>query len=152
MHDAPSVSHPVGRSAFLGTGLLAAWLLGAACVAGLAGAGMTGWRLAVAVASLAGAGLWAAAWCWRLPSGELAWDGGGWRWSPAGGEDDAGAVAVALDLQRALLLHWRGDAASSWLWVERRHAPARWLALRRAVYSRANPDALPGAAPPSANP
>jgi toxin CptA len=58
-----------------------------------------------------------------------------------------------LDLQRLLLLRWHGAAGGvQWLWAERARHPDRWDALRRAVYSRATPDALQGAKPPAAKP
>jgi hypothetical protein len=49
---------------------------------------------------------------------------------------------VHLDLQRHFMLRLRGtDGTGSWLWAEAATDPARWHALRCAVYSRAMTDA-----------
>ncbi|MBI2770071.1 MAG: hypothetical protein HYX47_10640 [Burkholderiales bacterium] len=150
MHSAPSVTYPVGRSRFMG--LLAAGLwLGGAVAAGWwwAQSDAAGWRHGIALAVLAAAGAHAALAWWRSPQGDLAWDGSGWAWDGAGA---AGSLHVALDLQRHMLVRWNGPGRSGWLWLERARSPARWQDLRRAVYSRARPDALPGAPQPAAKP
>lgn len=157
MHGAPSVSYPVGRSAFQGLLLVLAWGAGALAWAAWAWLGAASpSRLAAGLAASVLPGAWAARWWWRQPVGWLSWDGSGWTWSPGDGEDRpagvAGALDAALDLQSALLLRWRGQGPPSWFWAERRRLPARWVAMRRAVYSRADADALPGAEPPSATP
>src|SRR5690606_12612863 len=132
------------------------WLAGVAAAAGWwLQAGGAGWRQALVLLALAGSGLLAAAWWLRGPGGTLSWDGGGWRWEDAQGEEGAGMQAgqpdVALDLQSRLLLRWRPeDAAVRWLWLERESAATRWEALRRAVYSRASTDAPHGAQTPVA--
>jgi len=151
MHNAPSVSYPVGRSFFPALALAALWLLGAAATAAWAWqAGVSTAARLLAGAVLALAGLGALGFWRRMPEGELAWDGERWTWpSGAAGE---GVLAVGLDLQRALLLRWQGGRAAQWLWLERSRAPQRWDDLRRAVYSRATPDALAGARPPAAKP
>ncbi|WP_137896431.1 hypothetical protein [Ramlibacter sp. 2FC] len=162
MHSAPSVTYPVGRSRFLALLLLSLWLAGAG-VAGLwwRAPGGQGWRLALVLAAL----LLAAGLAWRfwrsLAALALCWDGHSWRLR-AGAPDMAapelaGRLSVQLDLQRHLLLclHGRpedGRPAQLWLWAEAKADPARWHALRCAVYSRAmtdprtGPDA--GAVPP----
>jgi hypothetical protein len=152
MHSAPSVNYPVGRSRW-GAALLAlAWLAGAAAtlqwtlyhevpVARLAAA----WLVLIAAGAMA-------AWRWRAqPRGSLAWDGAGWTWDGSAAPAVSGSLRVSVDLQRVLLVHWRGGGASQWLWLERASAPERWADLRRAVYSRARPDTLP-LAPPAAKP
>jgi hypothetical protein len=146
MHNAPAVSYPAGRSRLAGVGMFVAWLAGAT--------GVAFWGLQVQVASsviaaacAAAAAVGGAAWRgWlRSPVGTLAWDGESWTWS-AGSKTQAGTPEVALDAQRLLLLRWSGAAGSvKWLWLERAGSPARWDDLRRAVYSRASPQALPGA-------
>jgi len=94
-----------------------------------------------------------AAWRWRAqPTGHLAWDGAGWTWEAGAAPATAGRLRVSVDLQRVLLVQWRGDGPAHWLWLERAGAPERWADLRRAVYSRARPDALPLAQPPAAKP
>jgi hypothetical protein len=147
MHDAPSVTYPVGRSRFALAFILMAWLLGAAAGAAWAWqAGAPGWRHAAVALALGVTGAVALWHWWRSPAGELAW-AGGWTW-----HGRAGCVAPALDVQAVVLLRWQDSSTTQWLWLERARCPERWSGLRRAVYSRANPDALPGAQPPAATP
>jgi hypothetical protein len=145
MHAAPSVSYPVGRSLF------AAGAYGLAALAGLAA--VVAWSLqtpfglrhvAALAAVLACVSLASHAWL-HAPVGRLAWDGEAWRWEE-GGVSVAGRPAVALDLQSRLLLRWRGEGGTRWLWLAKTSAPSHWDALRRAVYSRAS--APPPAFPP----
>ena len=152
MHNAPSVSYPVGRSLVAGLLALAAWLLGALAIAQwTAQSQVHGWRLAVAAFALMATAL-VCAWNWRqMPRGTLEWDGQCWRWKGSAA-DDAGTVEVCLDLQRFLLVRWQGEAKHHWLWLERARHPERWDGLRRAVYSRARPQALPQAGPGAAEP
>jgi toxin CptA len=152
MHSAPSVSYPVGRSLLAGVLLLLIWLLAAA------GTGLwwaqveaPGWRVAAAALVLVGSGLWAAWSWWHAARGSLAWDGECWNWS-ARGRAATGEPQVSLDLQRCLLLRWAGTNGRDWLWLERRERADRWDDLRRAVYSRARPQALPTAIEPAAKP
>ena len=152
MHAAPSVSYPVGRSAFalglaaalaaLGALVAAAWLLESA---------QAGWRHALAAAAVAAGGAGALVAWWRSPAGLLHWDGAAWNWEE-GRELRPGHPEIALDLQNRLLLRWQAEAGRArWLWVERARAPAHWEALRRAVYSRASAP-LPGFAPGQESP
>ncbi|MDB5953495.1 hypothetical protein [Ramlibacter sp.] len=139
MHAAPSVSYPVGRSAFAGR------LYALAALAGLAVAGAwclqspaMDWRHACALAAvLLACGL---AWHgWQAsPVGVLRWDGAGWQWQE-GADVAAGHTEIALDLQSRLLVRFHAEAGPArWLWVEREAKLADWEALRRAVYSRAS--------------
>ena len=142
MHSAPSVSYPVGRSRFAAGLLLGGWLLGVAAV-GLWSSQVRapGWQLGASLVVVLLTGL-CAAWNWlRAFQGVLSWDGQGWSWS-ACAQAEEGMPEVGLDLQRWLLLRWSGAAASRWLWLERARHPERWEDLRRAVYSRAKPQAL----------
>ncbi len=150
MHGAPSVSYPVGRSRFMGLMLSLAWLLGVV-VTGLWSLYAPSWRPAIGWGLLAATGSFALWRWWRGASGVLAWDGEAWQWS---GQADArsGTLEVTLDFQRFLLLRWRSDGQSQWLWLERVARPERWDDLRRAVYSRARIEALPAARPPVAKP
>jgi hypothetical protein len=149
MHNAPSVTYPVGRSRW-GAALLAlAWLAGVAVVLQWSRQdGVGAGPAVVAWAGVAGVGLAAARAWWRGPSGALAWDGANWRWEAG----PPGRVQVGLDLQAFLLVHWRAAGGARWLWLERAACPERWDDLRRAVYSRARPQALPVAEPPAAKP
>lgn len=139
LHNAPPVFYPLGRSSFLGGLLLGLWLAGVMLVLAWASlARLSGWQLMVACAAVLLAGT-AAALHWKnTPSGQLVWDGQAWCWVSAA--DPAGLAApdaaVVADLQRWLLLRLESQSgACLWLWAERRAAPERWLALRRAVYS-----------------
>jgi toxin CptA len=151
MHSAPSVSYPVGRSAF------AAWLYGALSSLGaLAFLAWTlqsppGWRQAIAlVAVLASAGFALHAWR-RSPVGVLLWDGMAWSWE----ENQvvaSGHPEIALDLQSRLLLRWGPESGRvRWLWLERASDASHWDALRRAVYSRASTHVPAAGKPPAAS-
>ena len=149
MHNAPSVTYPVGRPRF--AGLLAAglWLAAAAStLLWVQQADALGWRQAVAAAALLGIGAGALLSWLHAPQGELHWDGTAWT-GPSGAAADA--LDVTLDLQGVLLVRWPAARSVRWLWLERSRCPHRWLELRRAVYSRARPPALPPA-PPVATP
>jgi toxin CptA len=150
MHNAPSVSYPVGRSRFAGALAFAAWLLGAAtALSWWLAVPVPSWRSVVVAAAVAIAGA-LALFAWRRsPAGDLAWNGEGWTWSGAGGAT-SGDVVPSLDLQQWLLVRFGAGGAVRWLWLERTRSPARWDDLRRAVYSRARSRALPGAKPPAA--
>lgn len=144
MHNAPSVTCPVGRSHLAGLLMLIVWLAGLGILfLWLLPGPASGWRWAMGAMALVLAGAWAAASWWRMPAGELAWDGRAWTWSRMA--DGEGRIEVALDLQRLLLLRWVGGDGVRWIWLDRTLAPSHWGDVRRAVYSRADPDALPGA-------
>jgi toxin CptA len=150
MHSAPSVSYPVGRSRFAAGLLVILWLLGAATTAmGWAQAQAPGWRWGAAAVLLVAVGVLAAWSWWREPSAILSWDGENWRW-PAAGAGDTAVPQVVLDLQRWMLLRRAGGSGTNWLWLERARRPASWDDVRRAVYSRARPQAPPGAGHPAA--
>ena len=72
------------------------------------------------------------------PIGQLVWDGQLWRWESHGYQTGVAeqALFVIADFQSLLLLRLENQAhASLWLWAEQKAFPARWLDLRRAVYS-----------------
>jgi hypothetical protein len=142
MHSAPSVSYPVGRSRFAAGLLLGIWSLGVAAV-GLWSFQVRapGRQLGVSLAVVVLSGLCAIRNWLRAFQGVLSWDGQTWSWS-ATGQAEEGVPEVGLDLQRWLLLRWSGTPVSRWLWLERARQPERWEDLRRAVYSRARPQAL----------
>lgn len=141
MHNAPSVSYPVGRCAFqrwlyvffivLTSTVLLAWALNQ---------GVTWiWGVAVGFATLAifsgGRALHQA--------GMLTWDGQVWCLHDQGAdhEDALGEVHVMLDVQKALLLRWQPasdtlNGKSRWLWLGPQASDNRWQDLRRAVYQR----------------
>ena len=152
MHSAPSVSYPVGRSRFSGLLLAALWCGGAAVtVLWWRDAAPAPARLVLAVTVLGLTGLLAWQGWRRAPAGHLRWDGQGWlgpghRESGAG--PGAGSLTVRLDFQRWMLVEFREAGLVRWLWLSRTRDLARWDDLRRAVYSRAKPDARRDAANP----
>jgi toxin CptA len=138
MHNAPSVSYPVGRSRFMGWLALLLWLAGLSAMLAWVPAHLRPipWPTGLVLLGMAALGVWVAWVWWRQPCGILRWDGQHWLWQ--GQALSAGAVpAVVLDLQHVVLLHWPSASAGPWLWLEGRQDPQQWRALRRAVYSRA---------------
>jgi len=138
----------VGRSRFEGLLLLAAWAAGALAVAEWT------WQVEPSTGPLATAwlvtllaGAFAAIRWFRTPAGVLAWDGQQWSWTVSERLLQTHPQVLA-DLQHALLLRLGGHRGAAWLWLDRKSAPAHWHDLRRAVYSRARPEGLPGAQPP----
>ena len=143
MHNAPSVSYPVGRCAFQ------RWLLwgctsltSAVQIAWWWGQGAT-WFWFVGLCAAA-AGLWQG---WRTLGmfGTLSWDGQVWCLHDQGADakDSLGEVQVMLDMQKTLLLRWLPSsdtlqAKPQWLWLGAQHCDERWQDLRRAVYQRAD--------------
>jgi len=98
----------------------------------------SGWRMALSGFSVLAAGAAARAAWQRMPTGQLAWDGQFWHWQ--GTNDQGGlaecALSVIVDIQHGLLLQLENQAGmQAWLWLEKKIVPARWLDLRRAVYS-----------------
>jgi len=154
MHGAPSVQYPVGRSAWAAVLLLMIWLAGVAALAfWWAEARVRLWEGIVAAAAVVLSGAAGIA-HWNR-TGErllLSWGGATWTLCEPLAERE-GDLEVALDLQSLMFLRWRprtgGEAR--WLWAERKANPSGWDDLRRAVYSRASPDAAPGAQPPAAH-
>ncbi|RMX02990.1 hypothetical protein D8I35_17595 [Corticibacter populi] len=155
-HHAPALHYPVQRSRRLGVLLLAcssaslmallAWIWPRISAASASEtAPMVLAMLLWLLGSVAIARQWR-----RSPHGTLCWTGHGWQWidgSAATGHDCI--PTLAWDWQHAMLLrcqHATTDAAANaattplpqWLWLERQTAPARWPALRRAVYSHAD--------------
>jgi toxin CptA len=152
MHDAPSVSYPVGRSRWAGALAASLWLCGlAGALLWSAQPQVAFWRLALVWTAVAVAGVVALRTWWRTPRGVLAWDGSGWTWTPDGGHGVPGELQVALDAQRLVLVRFRAAGAHGWFWLDR-GGGERWDELRRAVYSRAGPAAQPDAEPPAAKP
>lgn len=150
MNNAPSVSYPVARPLVAGLVVAGLWLAGAATTAAWTlAADAPGWRQACAGFAVASGGLYALTSWMRALTGDLNWDGTGWT---APRTTVAGSLEVALDLQWLLLVRWVGPEGSRWLWLEQQRCPPRWRDLRRAVYSRARPMALPADQPPPATP
>jgi hypothetical protein len=151
MRNAPSVTYPVGRSAFC-----ARLLFGVAAM-GLLGVLMSviygTWRTTLTT-SVAWC-VWGtvALWAWRrMPRGQLVWHSdrvqpegpqgvqGVWSWASEAYQEGVALKQVerVYDLQLAMLLRLRNpDGARTWVWVERVAEPARWLELRRALLAHA---------------
>jgi hypothetical protein len=153
MHGAPSVSHPVGRSFLAGCIVGGLWAAGAAASLAWAFAGASGWKLLLAggLTLLPGAvAMWS--W-WHQQQGTLAWDGARWTWATAAAPlGQEGVLSVVLDLQQLLLVHWSAPGGRRWFWLQPSTSRDRWVALRRAVYSRADAGAPSGAEPPPSTP
>ena len=144
MHNAPSVSYPVGRCAFqrrlylfltcVTSSVLWAWAL-------LQPMGPV-WWFAVWVACLGM--VWGGHACLR-DQGVLTWDGDVWclHQQPGRLTDALGRVTVSLDVQLALVLQWQPlsdgpESCKRWLWVGAENAPIFWQDLRCAVFARSN--------------
>jgi toxin CptA len=137
MHSAPAVSYPVGRSSFYGALLVGIHVIGASVlVAWVVTSDALGlghalvwllWLTSVVVALLS--------WL-RSPTGTLTWDGQHWIWSGGDGSHPV-TLLVTLDIQNLMLMHLHSsEAPKLWVWLERRSAPTRWRACRRAVFAR----------------
>jgi toxin CptA len=151
MHSAPSVTYPVGRSAFAGVLVLAIWLASAVALVCWWMSGGSGPRLGAAGLLWVVSGLWAARQWWCSPTGAVAWNGESWNWA-AGEPGENGVLEVSLDFQRSMLVRWAGTGASRWFWLERASRADRWDDLRRAVYSRADSGAPPDTKRPVTKP
>jgi toxin CptA len=150
MHAPPSVSYPVGRSAFAARACAGVGLLGLLAAGAWSLAAPFGWRQLAAFAAVLACGLVAALAWLRSPTGVLRWDGQGWGWEE-GAAVAAGQPEITLDLQSRLLLRWRPEGGGArWLWAEQSSAPSHWDALRRAVYSRASTQVPAAGKPPAA--
>lgn len=142
MHNAPAVTYPVGRSHFQAGLTLAVGLTGALAQGAW-------WLLADAPGPIHGLGwlLWLVFCSWALwgklhtPRAQLVWDGQDWRLQ-VGVLDLLVTPQVILDVQHSLLLCLRPeDGPVQWVWPAQKTHPARWLALRRALFhSAAQPD------------
>jgi len=144
MHSAPSVTYPVARSRGAQRLLLAIWLLGAGAAAlSCLQSGGAAWRQGLPVLAVLASG--AACWiAFRRDSAGGTLNFNGRQWSLSGPGGVAGArLRLALDLQALLLVRLEArDARQRWIWLDRRSLPARWLDLRRAIHSRAAPEAI----------
>lgn len=150
MHSAPSVSYPVGRSAFAGRLLACLGLLGLSAAAAWTLQSGFGWRQFAAFLAVLASGTLAAGGWRRSPRGVLSWDGTAWGWEQ-GGLRRPGRPELALDLQSRLLLRWRPDEGRAhWFWLEQASDASHWHALRRAVYSRASAPVPAAGKPPAA--
>lgn len=141
MHNAPSVSYPVGRCAFqrqlyllllLATlAVLGAWALNQ---------GFTSVWCAAALLAMVGGVLGALSLRFEAT---LCWSGERWCLHDQSGKksDVFGEVEVILDMQKTLLLRWQPTSdklptSFVWLWLGAEPSSIRWQALRCAVYQR----------------
>jgi len=140
VHNAPSVTYPVGRSRLFAALLAAIWALAALLVAWWClTVAAIGWRQWLALLTL----LVVAFAAWRslraMGTGEIRWDGQVWLWHPRGAQEAVTVLpGVHLDLQRHLLFMLRlQHGPAVWCWASRKAYLERWGDLRRAVYSPA---------------
>jgi len=132
----PTVDYPLGYPALLYGMVWAIWLAVISIDLGwLLSANAGDWRPWCAILVTAVCGLFALR---RRPltrSGHLTWDTSEWWWDYQG-RHLSGGIAVRLDIQSAMLVRFvSGDGVKHWFWLDRKSLPARWLALRRAVYA-----------------
>ena len=136
MHNAPTVSFPVGRSPLQGGVLVL--LAGLGCLAVVIwcmGSDGLDWRhgtAAGACVAISASVVWS--W-WHTSIGSISWDGVAWHWA-VGVRSVRVLPETVLDLQTALLLRLQmaEDRGVAWVWLDRASSPARWMALRRAIY------------------
>jgi len=133
------VSYPLGRSHWQAWVLSGFWIAAVLLVgAWVVASQQVGWRQLTGLAAVIGAGLAAYRGWKNSPVGQLAWDGQVWRWEGPGYQAGVAeyTLLAAADFKTVMLLRIENQAhAKLWLWAERRAFPARWLDLRRAVYS-----------------
>jgi toxin CptA len=141
MHNAPAVSYPVGRSRFQGCCLGLTGLIGlSVCTYWAVADDNAGWRQGLALLMLAVVSLNAYRHWLKTPAGMLRWDGLHWHLEFA--QPDlrgqlGGSLSVQLDFQTVMLASLQvGTGGRSWLWLQAKDDPLRWLALRRAAHAR----------------
>ena len=138
-YNAPPVVYPLERSRIRAAVLAGLWFAGMLSILFWLNASRSmDWRAFLAVIALVIAGV-AALQGWKnSPTGQLVWDGQLWHWESQGYQTGVAdqALFVIADFQRILIIRLENQArASMWLWVEQNAFPARWLDLRRAVYT-----------------
>jgi hypothetical protein len=82
---------------------------------------------------------------WRKPALTLRWDSRRWLMAREDGAEQAGELAVAIDLGAWMLLRFvpAGRRSASWIALQRCGLEGQWHALRCAVYT-AQPTLPPG--------
>jgi hypothetical protein len=115
------------------------WIAACGGVAALAAGNFAAWlapTLLVALPAALAGGLGAGWLAWRRRApGALQWDGQSWLWQVDGDEPVTGSVAVAIDLDRWMLLAFvPTDGARHWLALSRREVASPWSTLRAALY------------------
>jgi hypothetical protein len=140
MRAAPPLRIVLRTSPLAGAGVVALAALAAGVAAAWSCDGFDATRALCLVAAL-GAGclavLCALAMLARIPERTLDWDARQWRLVTAGSEE-AGEIAVAMDVGSGLLLRFRPLAAprrARWIALSRRGLEAQWHGLRCALYS-----------------
>lgn len=141
MHNAPSVSYPVGRCSFQRQLYLLLWLATLAVLGAWAlNQGFTGVWWAAALLAMVGGFLGALS--LRFVA-TLSWSGQRWCLHDQSGKkpDVFGELEVVLDTQKTLLLRWQPTSdklptSFIWLWLGAELPSSRWQELRCAVYQR----------------
>jgi hypothetical protein len=155
MHGAPSVSFPVGRSAFVGMGLCVMGTAGLALQVfwwvddglgkGAVSSAQLGRWMSVGLAWM-GTLAWALRMWWCTPKGELRWyqdsthEPGVWTWRSAAYPQGLVPSSVTLIWtlgQGGLMYLGHPLGANFWVWVDSGDDPARWRALRCALHAHA---------------
>lgn len=158
MHCAPSVSHPVGRSAFVGWFLLAVALCGLTVhvIWTMSEQSMGTGAFQALSGALWGGLLLHAVWrWWRMPTGTLTWQPvsspdavsnssaapTGWWWCSAAYPDRVSLsnLQVTLRLNNLVVLRWRlVTGRVFWVCVQRQEGNLAWHALQRALTAHAS--------------
>ena len=145
MHNAPSVSYPVGRCAFQGLVFVVLCMASGAFLVAWAWVQPMGWIWGLAVGCWLLATWWGGHACWHH-RGTLTWTGQVWCLHGQSDEaaDARGEVRVSMDVQGALLLQWTPlpdmePRARRWLWLGAENSPQLWQDLRRAVLATVRP-------------
>lgn len=139
-HSAPAVVYPIGRSRIQFWFSWGLWLVGLLLVLlWFSSTRRVDWHIGLGGGAVLVSG-WALQHGWRnaTTSGELAWDGGCWRWTSLKDQTTSGefALSVVMDFQKILVLVLDdGNGSRLWLCAECSAFPGRWMDFRRAVYS-----------------
>jgi len=145
MHKAPAVQYTVGKTrVHLGL-VLSVALFSAVVVSVWAMQSQTG-TLPLTLVGLVWTActLWGSLGWWRVPTGQLCWDGQAWVWRQ-GAQELTLQLQVRLDLQHTMLLRARPvQGLALWLWLEQATQPAQWRMLRRAVVVASNQRTVSG--------
>ena len=143
MQRAPAISIVVERPLFLCYAILVLWLLGTfALITAFALQHMSLKTLFGGLVTQSIAATWASWTAWQHSyHGQLSWDGANWHWG-----NSNGSLSIVLDWQTMLLLQARHKTGKSsqhyWLWLQENTYPLdTWLAIRRAIFSSAQPSA-----------
>ena len=141
MHNAPSVTYPVGRCAFQRRVYAVLCVCSGAVLIAWAAMQPMGWMWGLAIACWLVACVLGGRACW-CDLGQLTWTGQVWclHGQTEATQDALGDVRVTIDVQGALLLQWVPlsnvePRTTRWLWLGAENSPQLWQDVRRAVFA-----------------